>query len=71
MGTDEDTLIEILCTRSNAELTAIKEAFQRSKLSVSLPFMSQVGRMKNMVKLFGNKSSKFLSRKNHDLTTVR
>lgn len=31
-GTDEDTLIEILVSRSNAQLKKIKEAYQRSML---------------------------------------
>jgi len=29
IGTDEDVLIEIMCTRSNAEIAAIKEAYSR------------------------------------------
>ncbi|XP_003745278.1 annexin A13 [Galendromus occidentalis] len=29
IGTDEDILIEVLCTRTNAEIRAIKDAFQR------------------------------------------
>jgi len=29
MGTDEDLLIEIFCTRNNAEIAAIKAAYQR------------------------------------------
>ncbi len=29
LGTDEETLIEVICTATNEELTAIKEAYKR------------------------------------------
>ncbi len=29
LGTNEETLIEIICTATNVELTAIKEAYKR------------------------------------------
>lgn len=32
LGTDEGTLIEILCTRTNAEITAIKQSYQKCEL---------------------------------------
>lgn len=32
LGTDEDAIIEILCPRSNAEINAIKDAYQKRKL---------------------------------------
>ena len=32
LGTDESILIEILCTRTNAETTAIKQSYQKRKL---------------------------------------
>ena len=32
MGTDENTLIEILCTRSSKEMKDIVDAYERSKL---------------------------------------
>ena len=34
LGTDEGVLIEILCTRSNAEINAIKQSYQRRELGL-------------------------------------
>ena len=31
LGTNEKTLIEVICTRTNAQLTAMKEAYKTSK----------------------------------------
>ena len=35
LGTDEGVLIEILCTRSNAEINAIKQSYQRRELGLN------------------------------------
>lgn len=35
LGTDEDTLIELLCSRSNKELVEIKTAYKESKFNTS------------------------------------
>lgn len=41
VGTDEDVLIETMCTLSNAEIRTIREAYQRSKFfsSINLLFL--------------------------------
>jgi annexin A7/11 len=36
IGTDEDVLIEILCTMSNSEINFIKDVYQRSKFFLLL-----------------------------------
>lgn len=33
LGTDEDVLIEVLCTMSNYEIHTIKHAYERRKIS--------------------------------------
>lgn len=33
IGTNEETIIEIVCTASNAEIYAIKQAYEKSKLA--------------------------------------
>lgn len=33
VGTNEETIVEILCTASNAEIYTIKDAYQRRKCS--------------------------------------
>ena len=40
LGTDEDTLVEILCTRSNAEIHAIKLAYKTSEYDTNLELLS-------------------------------
>lgn len=39
VGTDEDVLIETMCTLSNAEIRTIREAYQRSKFFSSIYFL--------------------------------
>lgn len=36
MGTDEDTLVEILCTRTKPEIAAIVDTYERCEFSVNV-----------------------------------
>lgn len=38
LGTDDDTLIEILCTRDNYQIKAMRDTYQKSK-KTSIPFL--------------------------------
>ena len=38
LGTDEDALIEVLCTRDNDQMNALKEAYTRRKDSFTHSF---------------------------------
>ena len=39
LGTDDDTLIEILCTKSNIEIKKLKEAYKKSLIFISFRFI--------------------------------
>jgi hypothetical protein len=43
LGTDEDTLIEIICTRTNKELMAIKEKYHSCKLNNRMTYCYHSG----------------------------
>ena len=42
LGTDEDCLIEILCTRSNAEMKALQESYTRREWTHRLKVASDI-----------------------------
>lgn len=42
LGTDEDTLVEILCTRDNAQIDALQETYTRCKFPAAIN-QSEVG----------------------------
>lgn len=46
IGTDEDVLIEVLCTMSNYEIHTIKNAYERRKL-ITFPFTRQSNKWKH------------------------